>query len=1311
MTSDFRDILSSAVPRLPMSLPKGNFTGLPGLVIASTFLSLLLPFARLNAQIRSGTITGLVTDPKGAVVVNAEVTVTNTGTHATYSTSTTQAGIYTLPYLETGAYDVSVSKVGFAVETVNGISVSPAQTARADITLRVGATSTSVEVQAAAEQLQTESAAISEGISSQVIEAIPNITENPLYYTGLDNNVQPRNEVATSVGMGTYNNAFGIGVAGRAEFSAIGVNGGRAFTNDIQLDGLPITGDGFNEAAIIPNEEGLQEVRVINNDFTADYGHGQSVMEMTTKSGTNAFHGQANWLMRNSGLNANTFSNKQLDIPRQPLLMHNLGAALAGPIWRSKQLFFFSSFHYLKYNEAASSLITVPTALERVGNFSQTMTQNASGQPAPAQVFNPYQVTQIGPNLYQRALVPNAIVTPNLLPDPTAYAAAVLMNSFWPMPNHPPADVYNDNNFQYNVVNTVRRSTNQNRIDFKHGMHSIYGSGGIDVGNIVQPFGWGSPTFNNYGNHTGDKNYYGQIGDSVAITPTLFVDVRYGVTRILATNFGGLSSGFSVNGQTGAAAYAAFGIPTATQSIFAQPGAAPVVDTSGNPYSGNGIGGGSNWNYSLSGGQFANKAEHQIGHAVNGSVTKLHGAWTFKAGSEYRVQLAGYEDFEEGAASLNSCCSGDPGGDYNFEYTTATGARTPQDSSGLLDGVGNATNFLGQSQWFVRPGANLRPSYAAKYFAAYSQNDWRVKPGLTLNLGLRWDVQPGLTERHNRMTAIDLTKPNVFGTMGTVVFPGANGYPRNLWYTEWHDLQPRVGAAFQIKPSLVLRGGFGITYLPTNTGYFSSPTDYGEAAWASGNEPYEYGSSPNGVPITEFTDASPILPATGANYAAPQNYAVSEALFDVHLQNQLARQANVFLQKSFGKGSQWLVTVGWSDSISRHLTTNGRTFEDLQNVPTAVLDNWKNQYIANNGTADPADELVPNPWQPTSGPLLPFAGSLGESVVPQFLLYLPYPLSSGASEAFSSTGTTLSGSKGYADYNSFQASLRHAYSSGLDLGLNYTWSKELDYVITPIEDGQGVNAGGTIGTPDLVNNQLNKNYGAADMPNRFTGTVVYMTQFGSKGKYALTNPVARAVLGDWSFSTVVLAQSGEPFFLSMEGDGAITSRMDRNVGQPLEVPKTLQHWYTSATTVTLPSCGASISVPAYTYLRYNLCAFQGETLTGANGSIIPNLYWIGNQPQTQGYLRLPRRTNVDLSIRRAFPIYESLDLEIGAEATNAFNHTELNSQPGSDLGNMNLLNDPSSGLIPGIGTNGSYGSIGNSTYDPRQIVLHAVILF
>jgi Carboxypeptidase regulatory-like domain len=285
-------------------------------MMGCALLYLLFMAPDLHAQIRSGTITGLATDAKGAVIAGADVTVTNSATHESYSTRTTDTGLYTVPYLATGSYSVSVTKASFETVTVNGLLLNPGATAKADVTLKPGPTATNVEVNAAIQQLQTESSTVSAGVDALAIENIPNITENPLYYTTLENNVQPRNELAMSVGMGTYNNAFGIGVAGRAEFSAIGVNGGRAFTNDIQLDGLPITGAGFNEAAILPNQEGLQEVRVISNNFTADYGHGQAVLEMTTKSGTNAFHGQVNYLMRNDGLD-----DSRSRRPRRPRIL------------------------------------------------------------------------------------------------------------------------------------------------------------------------------------------------------------------------------------------------------------------------------------------------------------------------------------------------------------------------------------------------------------------------------------------------------------------------------------------------------------------------------------------------------------------------------------------------------------------------------------------------------------------------------------------------------------------------------------------------------------------------------------------------------------------------------------------------------------------------------------------------------------------------------------------------------------------------------------------------------------------------------
>ena len=163
--------------------------------------------------------------------------------------------------------------------------------------------------------------------------------------------------------------------------------------------------------------------------------------------------------------------------------MNDFGGALAGPIFKDK-LFFASSYHYLRFNQGQTYLETVPTALERVGNFSQTFQQNSNGVPSPAQLFNPFSVTQQGSNLYQRAPFPNAII-PN--PDP----AALYIYSFYPMPNRTPDDVYNTNNFTSTVVNTVRRQTLNNRIDYKCGRHSIYGNGGFDFGTILQPYYWG----------------------------------------------------------------------------------------------------------------------------------------------------------------------------------------------------------------------------------------------------------------------------------------------------------------------------------------------------------------------------------------------------------------------------------------------------------------------------------------------------------------------------------------------------------------------------------------------------------------------------------------------------------------------------------------------------------------------------------------------------------------------------------------------------------------------------------------------------
>ena len=168
---------------------------------------------------------------------------------------------------------------------MQSLHLDPAQVANVDANLVIGTTTETVEVTPSVERMQTESSSVSGATSTVVIDSVPNITENPLYYTGLQNGATPRNETSNSQTL----NSFGIGVAGRQEFSAFGINGGRAFENDIQLDGLPIMGNGFNEATIIPNLEGIQEVQVHSNNFSAEYGRGQGMMSLSTKSARISF--------------------------------------------------------------------------------------------------------------------------------------------------------------------------------------------------------------------------------------------------------------------------------------------------------------------------------------------------------------------------------------------------------------------------------------------------------------------------------------------------------------------------------------------------------------------------------------------------------------------------------------------------------------------------------------------------------------------------------------------------------------------------------------------------------------------------------------------------------------------------------------------------------------------------------------------------------------------------------------------------------------------------------------------------------------
>jgi len=1287
--------------------------------IPACILVLLFALApALMAQVRSAQITGTVKDPSGAVVVDASVVVKNTDTQESYTSTTNRSGEYAVPYLQNGNYSVTVSKGGFKQFVVEALHLDPAQSAQVDATLSVGTQNEAVTVQASVLQIQTETSEVAGLTTADEIDSLPNITQNPLYYAGLQNGVTARNET-----MNTQSSAsFGIGATARQNDSAYGVNGGRAFENQYQIDGLPVMNDGYNEIAVLPNLESMQEVQVHTEDFSAEYGQGASVISITTKSGTNDFHGQVSYLNRNDMFNANISSNKAQAVPiaRPEFKVNDVGGAITGPI-RKDHIFFTGTLHWLSHNQGGTSFASVPTTLERAGDFGATLISNSAsggGAAQPVRLWDPTSATAVpapATNVYVRNEFPVSTNCPNatttsgapvpttggqngngcgdIIPNPSAVGLTLL--SLYPKANTTPNNApFTGSNYKYTTVTTYRKYTTDDRLDWKHGRHSIYGTGGYDWGTELIPptFGTGGtvPGFNSAPGQTTDRNVYAQVGDTIVMSPSFFLDIRYGGTRTHSTQFLGRDSGFTQ--------YGAFGINAATQALVAINGSAPATTVG-------------TWT-TLNNNQFNNKEEHEISHTVQASATKIKGTLEFKAGFMYHIILPNFTDFEEASANLGGCCANDVG-NYTDHYVNATGGAVngaPYNiSTQEQGGYAGALTLVNEGVWFVRPGANLEPAYAAKDLGIYTQNNWRIKPNLTLNLGLRWDLQPGLTERYNHIAGYDFTSSNPFGALGAMDFPGSNGYSRNLWDTEWSDWQPVVGFNYRIMPTFVVHGGYRTTYLPSNTGYFASPNDLGESTWEPGNTgALTYGATPNGIPTEHISDAAPLVAATDANTSAPQSLGIAEAYFDRHLKNQIEKQASLFLEKSFGNRGQWFISTGWAGSWENHLSTRNIQFENNQSVSPTTLAAWRATYIATNGGTNPGGVQTQNPFQSancgTTVKALPFQGAWAACTVPlQDTLY-PFPLLFGGG---------LNGSRGFAHYNSLQTKFAHT-AHGLHLEANFTWSKSLSFVTTAVEDGQGVDATGSISNTDLYHNRKNQNYDNSDQPLSFNLIAVYQSPFGQGGSFALSNPVARGLAGGWEVSGVLTMHDGFPLFVTA-GSNGLTSRVNRIPGVPVVLPSSdfrapTGYRYNGSTKVTLP-CGVIVTPGNLTSMKYNLCAFQSPTVLGANGTtILADEFWYGANPNTFGDIRGEGLTNIDLTLRRQFPIYERFKLEISALAQNFANHPEYNAQPSAGAGGTDTVNNPANGQIPGFGS-GGYGTYGMGTFDPRQIQLQGRIIF
>jgi hypothetical protein len=1242
----------------------------------------------LRAQIKSGTITGLVTDKTGAVIPGAQIIVINEDTQIVDKGKSDGAGEFAIPYLAAGRYTLTVEQQGFSVFKVTGVTLGTGQEARLDVQLQVGSPGTTVQVEADVIALQTESTSLQGRVDSRVIQGVPDLNHNPFYFATLEAGIVARNELSST----TNPYSFGVGMYSRDRLSAFSVNGAQAFSTDITVDGVSVMGATMNEALVLPNRDGIEEVRTISNNFSAEYGRGQGAVAVTTKSGTNSLHGSLFDQLRNEDLNANTFSNDTLGIAKAPFKVDYFGGTLGGPILKNK-VFFFVGYEGLSHNTAADWLATVPTPLQKQGNFSQTLV-NVNGVPTPVQLFDPFSVTQVSSNLYQRAPIPNS-----LIPNPNPFA--LKLYSYYPNPNRAPSDVYNSNDYFYRGLQTTRKDDLNSRIDYRRGMNSFYGTGGIHRGSIETPQPWGaanpfyvSPTTIGGASQgiapiVSDKNPYVGIGDTIVLSPTLVADVRFGLQRINTRYATPLYPNLDYN---------QFGIPASIQAVFVLPGATPNLSTS-------------NWT-SLNSTNSMHKQNYQTNYHLAGSLTKNVGKWTLKQGAEARIDLFSDPNIYEGSVTFN-------GGSYTGQYTDAFGNTTPQNTTAAVSGYYEASLLAGAGSMGITPGQSVVPSFADKYLALYSQNDWRATSSLTVNLGLRWDLQPAVTERFNHISAFDPTQMNPFGTQGTLAFAGTDGYSRHMWDVRYRDVGPRVGLAYKISDTFVARGGYGITYIPTNTGLLHGPFNFGASPFSVYLNQEPYGANPSGVPIGTFSDPDISQPVRGpgANPAAPQNYGTSPNLFQRHdYLDGRVQQWNVFFEKRL-PGS-WIASVGYTGTHGAHLPVTrfavvstglladnfDQCYRTGANCPAPDSDLTGNGYVQTGH--DPANDPVPNPWNPNG--TIPFGGALAAKTIPRYVRDSQYPMFAGATSSYTF---------GWSNYNSLIVELKHAYSNGLQLDAHYTWSKALDYTGAEAANSEASSGVGfDSGSRYLRSVQNNYHISYSDIPQRFVLTAIYELPFGAGKHFNLENSrILKGVASGWKIGGVELIQAGFPVPISGASGGSLNSLPNRVPGEPLMVPKSLQHWYNGKTTITLPD-GRQITPCANCYLLYNVDAFAGQVVPDPNhaGQYIADAYWWGNAAITYSGIRSPGRANLDLSISRNFRITERYTLEFSAHATNAFNHPEFGGSIASSggystgLGSINVTAPTSSNTNTqlGQGTGSSnFGTYGLTTYDSRQIEL------
>jgi hypothetical protein len=1169
-------------------------------------LTLALLFAMMTTglaygQADQGTITGVVQDPSGAVVGGANVTLTNVDTGLVVKSKADGGGVYVFSPVKIGSYSVTVSAAGFETTTETNLHLDLQQRLNVVVTLKPGAATETVTVTSEAPLMQTQESSVGQVVDTETINDVPLNGRNWVFIAQLSAGAVP---------------SEGSRGAGKGDFNA---NGQRAEQNNFILDGVDNNVnvvDYYNGASFVaqPPPDGLAEFKVQTSNYSAEIGHGAgAVVNASLKSGTNQLHGSAWEYLRNTVFDTHDWDNETLPVPDYH--ENQFGATLGLPIFRNK-LFFFGDVQANRIVFDETTFESVPTALERAGDFSELGNTTLSGNSAAIQLYNQTSTAAPAPFGSVGSAGYNCLVTSTYCTSSvsgvTLDALAQKLLNLYPSPNTNGGKLYNnyvvsrpaiDNTFQWDT----RSDWNIGAKDTAYARFSYWHEPGYrtpPLGSVLDGGGFGDDgTQVNLG-----ENF--MASETHIFTQSLTNEFRLGY-NYLHTGFehpNAADLGFAASLGLG-------GIPTAPLN-----GGLPAVSLSG-------ISGFGSPTWSTT-------SEHENVITVLDNVTKIAGNHALKAGVSFQSVRFSTLQPQQSRGTYN----------YTGEYTSNINASNT--GYGVADFLLNQQNSAGLSN-------EVTNGDAFWYDAAFFQDDWRVSPKLTLNLGLRWDFfQPykdvgGYQASYNMTGPASLNTTTGYGSGSAVyLIPNegqsyaqqiftqtSNAFPNvlakdnialqytsnpRLISTQKTNFAPRFGVAYSPDEKTAIRAGFGIFYGGAESaGYYPNRGE---------NYPFQYEGS--------------FLSLSCGSTSCPNDGVALETGFASIVANGFASDVTDLTLRGSDPKFKVAYTESYNLSLERSLTR--------EIVATA-------SYIGNSSRhltvfPDPNNPLaLENPSNSTQNarPLPDFGGS-------------SYSSYAGAS-----------------NYNGLQAKVEKRLSRGYSLLATYTWSHVLDDAPTPL--GTTGDAGYRQST--LIPIGMDWASTGFDTRQRVTFNAFYDLPFGTGRKFLNHNRVLDAVIGGWSTNTTWVAQTGNPFTVSPSGINTAAGGGSRAV----EIENPFKTGGTFVDAALDASLGLSTDCATKTRNRdnwYNRCSFENpwnpSDLTDEPSHYIPKntadaAAHPGSQPIYVNSLSSvvnflggkrdqvygPGYERVNMSIFKNFKVFREQNLQFRADIFNVLNTPSL----------------------------------------------------